>query len=142
MPTCSWCATPAEVMDTRRAGAAGRHAFRRVAARPPQDGLLHVVVTRRDHVVGVIRVNTGLRRGLEDGLTGVTLGDVADRRFTIAQEDDVVFDVIRRMARRCAAMAVVTKGRGRPRAADVVGVITKEHIADAVADSIKPYGEG
>ena len=39
-------------------------------------------------------------------------------------------------------MAVVTKGRGRPRAADVVGVISKEHVADAVADSIKPYGEG
>jgi CIC family chloride channel protein len=72
----------------------------------------------------------------------VSLGDVADRRFTLAQEDNVMFDVIRRMARRCAAMAVVTKGRGRPRAADVVGVISKEDIADAVADSIKPYGEG
>jgi CIC family chloride channel protein len=109
---------------------------------PPHDGLLYVVVTRRDHIVGVIRVNTALRRGLADGLTGVSLGDVADRRFTLAQEDNVMFDVIRRMARRCAAMAVVTKGRGRPRAADVVGVISKEDIADAVAESIKPYGEG
>jgi CIC family chloride channel protein len=33
----------------------------------------------------------------------------------------------------------VTKAKGRPRAADVLGVITKEHIADSVADSIKPY---
>ena len=84
---------------------------------PPHDGLLYIVVTRRDHIVGVIRVNTALRRGLADGLTGVTLGDVADRRFTLAQEDNVMFDVIRRMTRRCAAMAVVTRGaagRGRP----------------------------
>ena len=109
---------------------------------PPHDGLLHVVVTRNDHIVGVIRVNTALRHGLADGFTGVSLGDVAERRFTIAREDDVMFDVIRRMSRRCAAMAVVTKGRGRPRASDVVGVISKEHVADAVADSIKPYGEG
>jgi chloride channel protein, CIC family len=109
---------------------------------PPHDGLLHIVVTRGDHIVGVIRVNTALRRGLADGLTGVTLGDVADRCFTLAQEDSVMFDVIRRMTRRRAAMAVVTKGRGRPRAADVVGVISKEDIADAVGDSIKPYGEG
>ena len=28
---------------------------------------------------------------------------------------------------------------GVPRAADVIGVITKEHIADSVAESIKPY---
>jgi chloride channel protein, CIC family len=46
------------------------------------------------------------------------------------------------MTRRCAAMAVVTKGRGRPRPGDIVGVIAKEQIADAVAESIKPYGEG
>jgi chloride channel protein, CIC family len=108
----------------------------------PHDGLLHVVVTRSDHVVGVIRVNTALRRGLADGFTGVSLGDVADRRFSIARESDVMFDVISRMTRRCADMVVVTKGRGRPRASDVVGVISKEDIADAVAESIKPYGEG
>ena len=131
-----------QVMDTRRAGAAGDTRFDALLRDPPHDGLLHVVVTRGDHIVGVIRVNTALRRGLADGLTGVTLGDVADRCFTIARRTSVMFDVIRRMTRRRAAMAVVTKGRGRPRAADVVGVISKEHIADAVAESIKPYGEG
>jgi CIC family chloride channel protein len=44
------------------------------------------------------------------------------------------------MSRRHASMAIVTKAPGRPRAADVVGIISKEHIADSVADSIKPYG--
>ena len=31
-------------------------------------------------------------------------------------------------------MAVVVRGRGVPRGDDVVGVITKEHVADSVAE--------
>jgi chloride channel protein, CIC family len=131
-----------QVMDRDVLVLPAESSFDALLREPPQVGLLHVVVTRSDHIVGVIRVNTALRRGLADGSTGVSLGDVADRRFTIAREDDVMFDVIRRMSRRCATMAVVTRGRGRPRAAEVVGVISKEHVADAVAESIKPYGEG
>jgi CIC family chloride channel protein len=43
------------------------------------------------------------------------------------------------MWRRNAIMAVVVRAGGIPRAGDVVGVITKEHVADSVADSIKSY---
>jgi chloride channel protein, CIC family len=101
--------------------------------------LRHVVVTNQGRLYGVIRVNTGLRRGLEDADTGVSLGDVASRNFTVVREDETAFDVIRRMWRRGAIMAVVVRGRGVPRATDVAGVITKEHVADSVADSIKAY---
>ncbi len=87
----------------------------------------------------MLRVNTGLRRGLEGAYTGVTLGDVASPDFTIAREDDVMFDVIGRMWRRGGAMAVVVKSGRVPRADDVLGVITKEHVADSVAASIRPY---
>ena len=52
-----------------------------------------------------------------------------------------MFDVVERMWKRGASMAIVTKAAGRtPRGKDVVGMISKEHIADLVADSIKPYG--
>jgi chloride channel protein, CIC family len=101
--------------------------------------LRHVVVTDKGRIYGVIRVNTGLRRGLEGADTGVSLGEVASRNFTVVPEDETAFDVIRRMWRRNAIMAVVVRGRGVPRATDVVGVITKEHVADSVADSIKSY---
>jgi len=37
---------------------------------------------------------------------------------------------------------VVETDTGLPRPKDGRGVITKEHIADSVADSIKPYAEG
>ncbi len=101
--------------------------------------LRHVVVTQKGHLYGVIRVNTGLRRGLEGARTGITLGDVASRDYTIVGEDLVAFDVIDRMWRKKAFMAVVVRGRGVPRGEDVVGVITKEHVADSVASGIRLY---
>src|SRR5580658_3484187 len=101
--------------------------------------LRHVVVSDEGRIYGVIRVNTGLRRGLESADTGVSLGEVASRNFTVVPEDETAFDVIRRMWRRNSIMAVVVRGGGIPRASDVVGVITKEHVADSVAESIKSY---
>jgi hypothetical protein len=38
-------------------------------------------------------------------------------------------------------MSIVTQGARRvPRAGNIVGMISKEHIADSVADSVRPYG--
>jgi chloride channel protein, CIC family len=103
-------------------------------------GFKHVIVARGNHIVGVVRINTGIRRGIEAAYSGVTMAAIAQRNFTLARENDIVFDIVQRMSRRGAAMAVVmaTGGRGRP--SEVVGIISKEHIADSVADSIKPFG--
>ncbi len=130
-----------EVMDRDVLVLPVQMSFDEFLRQPEHSGTMrHVVVVRGQRIVGVQRVNTGLRRGLEGAYTGITLGDVIRTNFTIAREDDVVFDVIRRLWRRGAAMAVVVRGdRGVPKADDVVGVITKEHIADSVAESIRPY---
>jgi CIC family chloride channel protein len=107
---------------------------------PEGTALKHIAVCRGERICGVLRINTGLRKGLAGVHTGVTLGDVAQTNFTIAREDDTVFDVITRLWRKRGAMAVVVRGGAqRPRAGAVVGMITKEHIADSVADSVKPY---
>jgi chloride channel protein, CIC family len=107
---------------------------------PSHNGKLrHVVVSNDDRIVGVLRVNTGIRRGLESAYTGVTLDDVASRDFTIAHEEDIMFGVIGRMWQRGAMMVVVVRGNGQPSAADVLGVITKEHVADSVALSVRSY---
>ena len=60
--------------------------------------------------------------------------------FTIARESDIMFDVVQRMRRHNAVMAVVVKGGGRGRPSEVLGVVSKEDIADSVAESIKPFG--
>jgi len=99
----------------------------------------HVVVTKQGRLFGVIRVNADMWRGLEGARNSVTLGDVADHDFTIARQDAIAFDVIDRMWRKRAFMAVVVKGNGIPHGGDVVGVITKEHVADSVASSMKIY---
>ena len=129
-----------EVMDTDIQVLPAQASFDDYVRQPEHAGRLrHVVVIEKGHIVGVIRVNTGLRRGLEGAYTGLTLGNVASRNFTVVGEGDTAFDVIRRMWRRDAIMAVVVRGHGIPRASDVAGVITKEHVADSVADSIKAY---
>jgi len=129
-----------EVMDADIQVLAAEQSFDEYLRQPEHAGRLrYVVVTEKGHLFGVIRVNTGLRRGLESTNTGVSLGDVANRNFTVVREDETAFDVIRRMWRRNAIMAVVVRGRGVPRGSDVAGVITKEHVADSVADSVKAY---
>ena len=112
--------------------------------RPENRGAMqHVLVTRGEQIAGVVRINTGLRLGIAGVGKGVTLGEVAQKNFTVVRESDTAFDVIPRLWRRNAVMALVlreAKGRlRRPRAGDVLGVITKEHVADAVAGGIRIY---
>jgi CIC family chloride channel protein len=129
-----------EIMDTDVLVLPAETDFDDFLRQPEHQGAMkHVIVIRNNRIYGVLRVNTALRRGLEDAYTGVTLGDVAQRDFTIAREDDIAFEVIQRMWRKAGAMAVVVAGKGIPTETDVRGIITKEHIADSVADSIKSY---
>ncbi len=59
--------------------------------RPGHDWRMkHIVVTRGERIVGVLRVNTTLRRGLENVEQGFTLGEIAQRAYMIAREEDVV----------------------------------------------------
>lgn len=104
-----------------------------------QGGLRHVVVTRDGAILGALRVNTDLRRAIGAAAADVTLGSLARPRFITVRETDAVFDVIRTMWAQHAVMAIVV---GEPAAADagrVLGVITKEHLADSVARSIRLY---
>lgn len=133
----------ADVMDRDIVVAPADMPFETLLARPDNRGRLrHVVVTRDGRILGVLRVNTSLRPAASGLATGVTLGKLAGRAFTVARSDDVAFDVIRRLWRRRATMALVVQRTGVPRPADILGVITKEHVADAVAASIKVYPAG
>ena len=115
-------------------------AFDGFRSRPDHSGRMrHVIVTRGNRIFGVARVNTGLRRGLDGVHTGITLGDVARPNFTIVHANDVGFEVIQRIWRKRAVMALVVSGRGVPRPDKIIGVITKEHVADSVATSVQIY---
>jgi CIC family chloride channel protein len=102
-------------------------------------GLRHLVVTRRRHVVGVLRVNLDLRRAVGGGGAEVTLGELASRNFTVVREDAAIFTVIARMRRKNAAMAIVIQRAGSAEPSHIRGIISREHIADSVAASIDLY---
>ena len=103
----------------------------------------HLVITKDDWVCGVQTMDAALRRGLEKSGTDATLGDVIKTDFAIAHPEDTIFQVLRRMQDRNAEMALVMKGSGvwtgMPRGDDVLGVISKDQVADSVTDSILPY---
>jgi len=130
-----------EVMESDVVIAPGDMSFDAFLSRPDNNGRLrHVAVTKGNRIVGVLRVNTALRRpSPQEAHSGVTLADIASRDFTVVREDDIVFDVIQRVWRKHARMALVLRGGGIPRPENVVGVITKEHVADSVASSVKVY---
>ncbi|HEX3432011.1 MAG TPA: chloride channel protein [Rhizomicrobium sp.] len=133
----------AEVMDSEFLALPHDMTFEAFLRAPEHDGgMRHIVVTHGRRIVGVLRVNMALRRGLEMAFAGVTLGELANSSFTIARPQDIMFNVIGRMWRRNAVMSVVVESGRVPRGDDVRGIITKEHVADSVAASIKPYAAG
>jgi CIC family chloride channel protein len=104
-----------------------------------RSGMRHLVITRGNLIVGVLRVNTALRQSVHETTSDVTLGALMQRNYVIVRTEAAIFDVITRMSRRRAMMGIVVEGQGRPRADRVVGVITREHIADEVANSVRMY---
>jgi chloride channel protein, CIC family len=130
----------ADVMDRDILVLPGQTSLDEFVRLPQHEGRVrHVVVSQDDKVIGVARINTGLHRGLEGAQTGVRLEEFASRNFVVADPEEIMFGVIGRIWRAGAVMAVVSKGNGGVRADQVVGVITKEHVADSVAASIEPY---
>lgn len=129
-----------DVMDRHVAVAAAETDLEEFLRQPEHQGrMLHVIVTRSNRIHGVVRINTRLRLGIEHLYAGVTLGDVADKNFTIVRANEIAISVIRRLSRKRAVMALVVPDRRVPRPAEVLGVITKEHVADSVIDSIQNY---
>ncbi len=96
----------------------------------------YIVIADQDRIVGAIRVNRPLARLTLDAKPAAKLGDLVSGTFCVVRERDVFFNVIRRMWRKRADIAIVVHDRGGPRPDNVAGVITKELVADSVASSI------
>lgn len=129
-----------EVMSTDVVFAPAEMSFDAFLSQPDHGGRIrYVAITKDDRILGVLRVNTALRRTPEKAQSRVTMHDIASRNFTFVRENDIVFHVIQRIWRKRAEMALVVRGQGVPRPENVVGVISKEHIADSVASSVKVY---
>ncbi|HTY51038.1 MAG TPA: chloride channel protein [Steroidobacteraceae bacterium] len=109
----------------------------------PRGHVRHVVVTDGDRIIGVLPVNDALRRvaDAQAAPSSLLLRDLASREFVSVRADDIAYDVIGRLWQEHAVMALVMRGEGGLDARDVLGVITKEDVADSVATSIAAYPE-
>jgi CIC family chloride channel protein len=99
----------------------------------------HVVVTRDDRILGVLRINVGLRRAVNLAESDVTVADLAQRSFIVVTQHEIAFRVISRLWKQHATMAVVVEQDKGDAPVRVLGVIAKEHVADSVARSIKVF---
>ncbi|HMD55683.1 MAG TPA: chloride channel protein [Phycisphaerae bacterium] len=129
-----------EVMDKDLVLAPAEMTFDAFLSQPEHAGRVrHIVVTEGDRILGVLRVNTALRKASLGMHSSVTMRDIASSDFVFVHENEIVFDVIQEIWRKQAVMALVMRDPGMQQPGDIVGVITKEHVADSVASSIKIY---
>ena len=130
-----------DVMDTQVVVAPAGMRLDMLLAQPAfTDGATPYVIIEEDgRIAGVLPVTSSLARLAHGTGADITLREMASRGFTIVRESDIVADVIQRLLRKRAVMALVTRGKGVPRPETIAGIITKEHVADSVASSIKIY---
>ncbi|SME97642.1 chloride channel protein, CIC family [Tistlia consotensis] len=113
-------------------------ALQRMRATPTPDGkpLTHIIVEDRGRVRGIVPV-VGPLTALEEVRGTGTLGDLADRSFVLTRPEESMFDLFKRLNRRNAERALVTKATGVPKPEDIIGVISKRLIADSVLANFK-----
>lgn len=93
-----------------------------------------IVVEREGRIVGLIPPRSGL--WVQSQINpDVLVEGFAERRLVICRDQDLLSLVFARLKRHRAGAAIVFHGNFRPRVGDIVGIVTKRVIADAVIDS-------
>jgi len=95
------------------------------------DDLRAIIVEDEGRIVGLIPPRSGLWRESANNPNRL-VDDFVEKRAVVCRDEDLLSLVLARLKRHRAGAAIVFEGEHRPRAADVVGVITKRAIADAV----------
>jgi chloride channel protein, CIC family len=98
------------------------------------DDLRAAIVEDDGRIVGLIPPRSGLWRESVNNPDRL-VDDFVEKRLVVCRDEDLLSLVLARLKRHRAGAAIVFKGQHRPRVADVVGVITKRAIADAVIDN-------
>ena len=98
------------------------------------DDLRAIIVEHEGRIIGLVPPRSGIWRESVNN-PNRPVEDFVEKRLVVCRDVDLLSVVLARLRRHGAGAAIVFKGAHRPRAADVVGVITKRAIADAVIES-------
>ena len=98
------------------------------------DDVRPIVVERDGRIVGLIPPRSGLWVEARTN-PDVQVEKFVESRLVICRDQDLLSLAFARLKRHRAGAAVVFRGTARPRVNDVVGIITKRAVADAVINS-------
>ena len=100
------------------------------------DDLRAMIIAREGSIVGLIPPRSGLWRESVNNPDRL-VDDFVEKLLVVCRDVDLLSVALARLKRHKAGAAIVFHGSRRPRAADVVGVITKRAIADAVINEYR-----
>ena len=103
-----------------------------------EDGLSFLVGDQKS-ILGVVSGKDALQA--LNAPSGMTLGDLAEKKYITISEKTPLFEIVRRMRAEGANAAIVVSKGKPPASGNVAGVITREQIADLIEQSMAFYEE-
>jgi CBS domain containing-hemolysin-like protein len=98
----------------------------------------YFVLAEGERVVGVVRRDTVRLETLDPASL---LADIARRDFAVVAADMTLFELMPAMKRSRAEIAVVLAPGATGAGIAVVGVVTKAHVAEALAEGMEIFGD-
>jgi CIC family chloride channel protein len=123
-----------DIMEHRFIVAKAGTTLKQAMAAEQTDDARAIVVEREGRIAGLIPPRSGLWVESQTN-PDLLVERFAERRLVICRDQDLLSLVFARLKRHRAGAAVVFRGGSRPRVNDIVGIVTKRVIADAVIDS-------
>jgi CIC family chloride channel protein len=123
-----------DIMERRFILAKAGTSLKEAIAKEAADDLRAIIVEREGRIVGLIPPRSGLWRESQSN-PNLLVERFVEPRAVICRDVDLLSRVLARLKRHRSGAAIVFHGVDRPRARNIVGVITKRAIADTVIDS-------
>src|SRR5664279_1048729 len=123
-----------DIMERRFILAMAGTTLKQAISAEETDDLRAIIVEREGRIVGLIPPRSGLWLESQNN-PNLLVERFVESRAVICRDVDLLSLVFARLKRHRSGAAIVFRGALRPRARDIVGVITKRAIADTVIES-------
>ncbi len=95
------------------------------------------LVEDRKSILGIVSAKDALKA--LDAPSGVTLGDLAEKKYIVVSEESPVFEILSRMREEEATTALVAHNVNEASLEDILGIITRDHIAGLIEQGLAFY---